>query len=45
VFVLARVAHSYVHVTSNRLRIRRPLFILSLAVNLLQWLLLAFHIA
>ncbi|MCY0150230.1 MAPEG family protein [Hoeflea sp. G2-23] len=44
-FVLARIAHSYVHVTSNRLRIRRPLFILSLVINLVQWLLLAFHIA
>jgi hypothetical protein len=44
-FVLARVAHAYVHLTSNRLRIRRPLFIVSLVINLIQWLLLAIHIA
>jgi len=44
-FVLARVAHAYVHLTSNRLRIRRPLFIVSLCINLVQWLLLAIHIA
>jgi hypothetical protein len=44
-FVLARVAHAYVHLTSNRLRIRRPLFIFSLVINLVQWLLLAIHIA
>lgn len=43
-FVLARAAHSYVHLTSNRIRIRRPLFILSLVINLVQWLLLAAHI-
>jgi len=44
-FVLARAAHAFVHVTSNRIRIRRPLFILSLLINLVQWLLLAIHIA
>ena len=44
-FVLARVVHAYVHLTSNRVRIRRRLFIVSLAVNLVQWLLLAIHIA
>jgi len=44
-FVLSRVAHAYVHLTSNRLKIRRPLFIVSLLINLVQWLLLAIHIA
>lgn len=44
-FVLARAAHAYVHLTSNRLRIRRPLFIVSLTINFVQWLLLAIHIA
>lgn len=44
-FVLARVVHAYVHLTSNRVRIRRRLFIVSLAVNFVQWLLLAIHIA
>ena len=44
-FVAARVVHSYVHVTSNRIRIRRPLFILGYFINLVLWLLLAIHIA
>ncbi|MEM5471952.1 MAPEG family protein [Hoeflea sp. AS60] len=44
-FVLARAAHAWVHLTSNRLRIRRPLFIVSLLINFVQWLLLAIHIA
>ncbi|MDP3526025.1 MAG: MAPEG family protein [Hoeflea sp.] len=44
-FVLARAAHAYVHVTSNRVRLRRRLFIASLGVNCVQWLLLAIHIA
>lgn len=44
-FVLARVAHSYVHLTRNRIRIRRSVFILGLVINLVQWLLLAIHIA
>lgn len=44
-FVLARVAHAWVHLTSNRIRIRRMLFTLGLLVNLVQWLLLAIHIA
>lgn len=45
VFVLARIIHAYVHVTSNRILIRRRLFIVSLVINLGQWLLLAVHIA
>jgi hypothetical protein len=44
-FVLARAAHAWVHLTSNRIRFRRPLFIASLIVNFVQWLLLAIHIA
>ena len=44
-FVLVRVVHAYVHLTSNRVLLRRRLFIVSLAVNLVQWLLLAIHIA
>jgi hypothetical protein len=44
-FVLSRVAHAYVHLTSNRLRIRRSLFIVSFGINLVLWLLLAVHIA
>ncbi|KGF68597.1 membrane protein [Hoeflea sp. BAL378] len=44
-FVAARAVHAYVHVTSNRVRLRRRLFIASLAANAVQWLLLAVHIA
>ncbi|HSX74674.1 MAG TPA: MAPEG family protein [Shinella sp.] len=36
-FVALRYAHAYVHVTSNRLRHRRPLFIAGLAVLGLLW--------
>ncbi|MGJ8572563.1 MAG: MAPEG family protein [Hoeflea sp.] len=44
-FVLARAVHAYVHLTSNRVMLRRRLFIVSLVINLVQWLLLAIHIA
>ncbi|MEP3435988.1 MAG: MAPEG family protein [Hoeflea sp.] len=44
-FVLARAAHAYVHLTSNRVLLRRRLFIVSLVVNLAQWMLLAVQIA
>ena len=44
-FVLARAAHAWIHLTINRIRPRRMLFIVGLAINLVQWLLLAFHIA
>ncbi|OCW57080.1 MAPEG family protein [Hoeflea olei] len=44
-FVAARAVHAYVHVTSNTVMLRRRLFIASLAVNCVQWLLLAVHIA
>lgn len=44
-FFMARVVHAYVHVTSNRVGLRRRLFIAGLLVNLAQWVLLAIHIA
>ena len=37
-FVALRYAHAYVHVTSNRLRYRRPLFIAGLLVVMLLWI-------
>jgi len=37
IFVLSRYAHSYVHVTSNRLRLRAPAFALGFAVLVLMW--------
>ncbi|PWW01559.1 hypothetical protein DFR52_102222 [Hoeflea marina] len=44
-FVVARYAHAFVHVTSNLLRLRRPLFILGLVFVLLLWVVLAVHLA
>jgi hypothetical protein len=37
VFVLARLAHAYVHTTSNDIRKRGPLFGLGLLVLLIMW--------
>jgi hypothetical protein len=37
IFVLSRYAHSYVHITSNRLQLRRPLFMLGFAACVLMW--------
>jgi hypothetical protein len=39
-FALARIAHAYVHVTSNRLRFRRPLFIASFVFTFALWALI-----
>ena len=44
-FVALRYAHAYVHVTSNRLRYRRPLFIAGLAVLFLLWIWLGVWLA
>jgi len=44
-FVALRYAHAYVHVTSNRLRYRRPLFIAGLVVVMLLWAWLAVWLA
>lgn len=44
-FVALRYAHAYVHVTSNRLRYRRPLFIAGLAVLGLLWIWLGVWLA
>ncbi|MGE7370878.1 MAPEG family protein [Neorhizobium sp. NPDC001467] len=45
IFVLSRYAHSYVHVTSNRLRLRRPLFMVGFAATFLLWAWLAVWLA
>ncbi|WP_233135943.1 MAPEG family protein [Agrobacterium vaccinii] len=37
IFVAGRYAHSYVHVTSNRLRYRAPAFAISFASLILMW--------
>ena len=38
IFVLFRVLHAYVHVTSNNVKIRGPLFGISAIVLLIMWL-------
>ena len=44
-FVLSRYAHAYVHVTSNRLRYRRPAFIVGFVAVGLLWAWLAVWLA
>lgn len=44
-FVALRVLHAYVHIGSNRLRQRAPVFALGALVLLLMWLKLFFHVA
>ncbi|RWX77094.1 hypothetical protein EPK99_15690 [Neorhizobium lilium] len=45
VFVLSRFAHSYVHITSNRLRYRRPAFVVGFLSLLALWVWLAVWLA
>jgi hypothetical protein len=44
-FALSRVLHAYVHVTTNRLKLRRPAFILGFFVQGAMWALLAWRLA
>lgn len=44
-FVASRYAHAFVHVTSNRLMLRRKLFIVGVLATFLLWVWLAIHIA
>lgn len=44
-FVATRVAHAFVHVTSNRLMLRQRLFTAGLLLDAVLWVLLAIHIA
>ena len=41
IFVLSRIAHSFVHVTTNKVRQRRPIFIVGYLVNGILWIWLA----
>lgn len=45
IFVISRYAHSYVHVTSNRLLLRRPLFMVGFLATVLMWGWLAIWLA
>nr|CAD6605315.1 membrane protein [Rhizobium sp. TCK] len=44
-FVLSRYVHAYVHITSNRLRHRRPIWITGFFILILLWLWLAVWLA
>ena len=44
VFSLSRIAHAFVHVTTNRLRYRRPLFVIGFVASAGMWLLLAIRL-
>ena len=44
VFVVSRIVHAWVHMTSNKLRLRRPIFIVGFFICLLMWLWLAIHL-
>ncbi|MFB9950480.1 MAPEG family protein [Rhizobium puerariae] len=45
IFVLSRYVHSYVHLTSNRLRYRRPAFIVGFLALMAMWVWLAVWLA
>jgi hypothetical protein len=38
IFVLSRLVHAYIHVTSNRVSIRGPLFGIGLTVLMIMWI-------
>lgn len=44
VFTLSRYVHSFIHVTSNRIRFRQPAFMIGFAVVVVMWVLLAVHL-
>ncbi|MBD0415637.1 MAPEG family protein [Oryzicola mucosus] len=43
-FVASRYVHAYVHMTSNRLLYRRPIFIIGFVAVILMWLWFALHL-
>ncbi len=44
-FVAARIAHTFVHVTSNSLKLRQPIFTIGYILNGVLWVMLALHLA
>ena len=44
IFVLSRLAHAWVHTTSNRISVRGPVFGLGLLVLLIMWLIFIIRI-
>ncbi|MCV0395575.1 MAG: MAPEG family protein [Rhizobiaceae bacterium] len=45
IFVASRYVHAFIHVTTNRIRWRRPAFTLGFLANLVLWIMLAIRIA
>jgi hypothetical protein len=43
-FVFSRIVHSWVHITTNRIRHRRPLFVAGFLINAILWLWLAWKL-
>lgn len=43
-FVASRYVHTFIHVTSNRIRYRQPAFVVGFILVVLMWGLLAFHL-
>lgn len=44
-FVLSRVLHTYIHIGSNRVKIRAPVFMLGALLVLIMWVKLFLHVA
>ena len=44
-FVLLRILHAYIHIGSNRIKIRAPIFMLGALVVLIMWVKLIIHVA
>lgn len=45
VFVLSRILHSYIHLGSNRIRVRMPVFAFGTVIVMSMWIRLMLHIA
>lgn len=45
IFVLSRIVHAWIHVTSNRIRYRRPAFVAGFVTLGVMWAYLAYRLA
>lgn len=43
-FAVSRYVHTFIHVTSNRVRFRQPAFVAGFVIVLVMWVLLAVHL-
>ena len=44
-FVISRYIHAWIHITSNRIRFRRPMFIVGYTIQGVMWIAFGLHIA